>query len=255
LYYGFGSFYWFQIIFSLSRYYIFLNLLSFWVSLVILLFSFLTLDSLLILCFSLVRPKLQYASVVWNSIAPTDAKKLERIQRKVLALCYNRFLSPDSNGYSYANDLQVLNLRTLHERKHQLDAIFVINVFLGFKSCPSTMDIIGLREPTRNLRDFPLFHVSSSYKNCLSGRCASAANSVCNQLDVFRRQIVTLRQMWYYFTTLLQGVLITYLSILLFVCRFWLCLFHLCPVHCPLLFVLVCCTVSVIGHLAVDSAH
>jgi hypothetical protein len=82
----------------------------------------------------------------------------------------------------------------LHERRHQLHAIFVIKVFLGSKSCPSTMDIIGLRVPTRNLRDFPLFHVSSSYKNCPSGQCATATNSVCNQLDVFRRQIVTLSQ-------------------------------------------------------------
>jgi hypothetical protein len=29
----------------------------------------------------------------------------------------------------------------------------------------------------------------------------------------------------------------------------------LCPVHCSLLYVFVCCAVSVIGHLAVDSAH
>jgi hypothetical protein len=158
-------------------------------------FSFSTLDSLLILYFSLVRPQLEYASVVWNSITSTNAKKLERIQRKFVALCYNRFLSRDSNGYSYVNALQVLNLRTLHERRHQLDAIFVINVFVGSKSCPSTMDIIGLRVPTRNLRDFPLFHVSSSYKNCPSSRCATAANSVYNQLDVFRKQTVTLSQM------------------------------------------------------------
>jgi hypothetical protein len=150
---------------------------------------------LLILYFSPVRPKLEYASVVWNSITSTDAKNLERIRRKFVALCYNRFLSPDTNGYSYTNALQVLNLRTLHDRRHQLDAIFVINVFLGFKSFPSAMDIIGLRVTTRNLRDFPLFHVSSFYKNCPSGRCATAANSVCNQLDVFRRQIVTLSQM------------------------------------------------------------
>ena len=33
------------------------------------------------------------------------------------------------------------------------------------------------------------------YYYCPSARCATAANSVCNQLDIFRRQIVTLSQM------------------------------------------------------------
>jgi hypothetical protein len=33
------------------------------------------------------------------------------------------------NGYTYANALQVLNLRTLNERRHKLDAIFIINIF------------------------------------------------------------------------------------------------------------------------------
>jgi hypothetical protein len=148
--------------------------------------------SLLTLYFSLVRPKLEYASVVWNSITCTDAKILERIHRKFVAPCYNRFLSADSNGYSYANVLQVLNLRTLHERRHQLDAVFFINDFLSSKSCPPTTDIIGFRVPTLNLRDFPLFHVSPSCKNYPSVRCATAANSVCNKLDIFRRQIIIL---------------------------------------------------------------
>jgi hypothetical protein len=83
----------------------------------------------LILYFLLVTPKLDYASVVWNSITSTDAKKLERIQRKFVALCYNRFRSRDSNGYSYAYALQVLNLHTLHDRRHQLDASFVTDFF------------------------------------------------------------------------------------------------------------------------------
>jgi hypothetical protein len=47
--------------------------------------------------------------------------------------------SADTNGYSYANALLVLNLRTLHDRRHQLDALFVIHIFLGPKSCPSNM--------------------------------------------------------------------------------------------------------------------
>jgi hypothetical protein len=44
-------------------------------------------------------------------------------------------------------------------------------LLLGSKSCLSTLDIIGLRVPTRYLQDFSLFHVSSYYKNCPSGRC------------------------------------------------------------------------------------
>jgi hypothetical protein len=68
-------------------------------------FSCSTLDTLLTLYFALGRPKLEYAPVVWNSVTSTDAKKLERTQRKFVALCYNRFLSADSNGDSYANVL------------------------------------------------------------------------------------------------------------------------------------------------------
>jgi hypothetical protein len=40
-----------------------------------------------------VRPKLEYASVVWNSISCTDACKLEHIQRKFVFLCRRRFFN------------------------------------------------------------------------------------------------------------------------------------------------------------------
>jgi hypothetical protein len=60
--------------------------------------SFSTLESLLVLCSSLVRSKLDYASVVLNSVTSTDSAKLEIIQRKFAALCYTRFYNNASTS-------------------------------------------------------------------------------------------------------------------------------------------------------------
>jgi hypothetical protein len=67
-------------------------------------FSFSTIDSLLILFFALVRSKLEYASVAWNSITITDSNKREGMQRKFAALC-NKRLFQDVE-YHYDNILE-----------------------------------------------------------------------------------------------------------------------------------------------------
>jgi hypothetical protein len=48
-------------------------------------YSLFTLDILLYL--ALIRPKLEYASTVENSIKRNDPRKLERVQRKFVDLC------------------------------------------------------------------------------------------------------------------------------------------------------------------------
>jgi hypothetical protein len=54
------------------------------------------------LYFTLVIPKLEYASVIRNCITSADANKLEDIQRKFVALFYIRFF-PNA----HANELRV----------------------------------------------------------------------------------------------------------------------------------------------------
>jgi hypothetical protein len=69
--------------------------------------------------------------------------------------------------------------------RHLLDSLFLTQVYFGFKFCPSVLEIVGLTVPSRYIRDFAMFNVFSSFNNCPSARCASAANVVCKDDDVF----------------------------------------------------------------------
>jgi hypothetical protein len=62
---------------------------------------------------------------------------------------------------------------------------FFTQVYRGSKFCPSVLEIDGLRVPARYIRDFTLFSVCSSSRYCPSPRCASAADVVCRDIDVF----------------------------------------------------------------------
>jgi hypothetical protein len=91
---------------------------------------------------TLVHFKIEYASVVWSSITSTDSTKLERIQRKFVALCHTRCFNGMCD-YKYEDVLVRLNFLTLHLRRRHLDAIFLINVFKGKISCSSIFDTVS----------------------------------------------------------------------------------------------------------------
>jgi hypothetical protein len=86
------------------------------------LYSFSLFICLLRLYFTyLVRPELEYASVIWNFITSANANKVERIQRKFRALCYNR-LFPCARC-SYPNASEYVKQHTLRERRNYLVAV------------------------------------------------------------------------------------------------------------------------------------
>jgi hypothetical protein len=89
----------------------------------------------------------------WNNLSMTDSNKIEHIQRKFANLCYYRFFQADILR-SYNSILNSLNFRTLHSRRRHLDALFLINVFKGKINCPSILDIVAIRVPTRQIREF-----------------------------------------------------------------------------------------------------
>jgi hypothetical protein len=69
--------------------------------------------------------KLEYASVVGNTITSIDANKLERIQQKFTSVCcYRVFLHVP---YTYTLALEKLGLHSLPKRRHYLDAFFFVS--------------------------------------------------------------------------------------------------------------------------------
>jgi hypothetical protein len=71
------------------------------------------------LYFAVVRPKLEYASVIRNSIISADANKLEGIQRKFAATFYNRFF-PNAHANAFVYLTYLTRRETLTFMQHCL---------------------------------------------------------------------------------------------------------------------------------------
>jgi hypothetical protein len=92
--------------------------------------------------------------------------------------------------YNYSLASEELKLHTLSVRRHRLDALFLIQVYLDSKFSPSVLEIAGLRVPSWHIRDCALFNVCSSSKNCPSARCHQllilfAGTLTCLELKTF----------------------------------------------------------------------
>jgi hypothetical protein len=112
-------------------------------------FSCSTIDSLLMLHFALVRSKLEYASVASNPVTFTDSNKLERVQRTFAALCHIRFFQDVE--YQYIEKIKFAD--TALGVVTSMHCFYLINVFSGTKHCPSVLETVGIRVPTRNIRN------------------------------------------------------------------------------------------------------
>jgi hypothetical protein len=128
--------------------------------------------------------------------------------------------------YHYDIIWEKLNVQTLHIRRRHIDALFLINSFCGTKNCPSVLKTVGLRVPTRNIRNFTTF--SCSFSHCPSARCVSAANGVCKSIDIFRKSCWSLNSLsWFimfvflFFTLLFCPVLSYFVVVMCWLCN-WL---------------------------------
>jgi hypothetical protein len=101
-------------------------------------------------------------------------------------------------------------------------------VFTGTNCCSSVLETVGIRDPTRNIRNFTMFSRSSSH--CPSSRCVPAGNAVCKSTDIYRNSGLNINNPNY-------------------------SLFHAFVLRCLIAAVICIRGDSVTGHLAIELAR
>jgi hypothetical protein len=92
-----------------------------------------------------------------------------------------------------AYNLEQLKMHTLSKRRNHFGALLLIQISLGRKPGPSLLETDVLLVPARFIKHSFLFDVCSSSKNSLSGKCSSAANVVCKDVDVIGTKTVSIK--------------------------------------------------------------
>jgi hypothetical protein len=64
------------------------------------------------------------------------------------------------------------------------------------------MDTVGIRVPTRQIREFSTFSKSSALRHSPSARCIIAANDISRFLDIFGKNILSFEDTF----SILEGV-------------------------------------------------
>ncbi|XP_050540411.1 uncharacterized protein LOC126905062 [Daktulosphaira vitifoliae] len=121
--------------------------------------------SLKVLLCSIVRPILEYGSVVWDPYTALGSLQLERVQQKFL-----RFVSYSLNivcpNHDYAPVSYLLGLSSLAARRRNAGINFLIGLLNGNIDSPSLLSLICFRVPqraTRNNAPFVVPHCLTNY--------------------------------------------------------------------------------------------
>ena len=113
---------------------------------------------------SLVRPILEYATVIWSPYYNSSIEQLEKVQNKFLRLLGCRL------GYLYRdvpmNDLSIeLNLASLETRRSKFDLIFLYKIINNMINCNELLELINFHVPCKSTRSCSLFSTPTSITN------------------------------------------------------------------------------------------
>ncbi|KAK9499191.1 hypothetical protein O3M35_003686 [Rhynocoris fuscipes] len=141
-----------------------------------------------ILFTSLVRPLLEYCTVIWSPYYSTHIKQIENVQNKFLRILGSRL------GYSYRDVpinelLYTFKLTSLELRRKKFDSIFLYKIINNIFNCTDSISLINFHVPSIITRSVPLFVTPSSSSNYMYNapinRLHRTGNSLNKHVDFF----------------------------------------------------------------------
>lgn len=118
---------------------------------------------------SLVRPILEYASVIWDPQYNVYINKIESVQKQFLLFCLRTLRwNPDIVLPPYRSRLALLSLSTLKTRRIISNIMFFLNLIHGNIDSSNLLAEININIPNRHLRSYVPLHVffnRSNYAN------------------------------------------------------------------------------------------
>uniref|UniRef100_A0A2S2NAB7 Putative RNA-directed DNA polymerase n=1 Tax=Schizaphis graminum TaxID=13262 RepID=A0A2S2NAB7_SCHGA len=114
---------------------------------------------------ALVRPIVEYGSIVWDPQTADACFQLERVQRKFL--CYMKHkLNVNCPPHDYTPLLHLINLSSLADRRRSHALAFLNKILSGSVDSPSLLALINFKVPvkcTRNTHTFFIPHCPTNY--------------------------------------------------------------------------------------------
>lgn len=115
---------------------------------------------------SLVRPILEYCSVVWAPFYQNETQRIESIQRKFIryALRHLNWQNP-FNLPNYASRCKLISLELLQGRRNVAKACFISDILQNNVECPTLLGQVGIHVPSRNLRSHSFLYIRPARTN------------------------------------------------------------------------------------------
>jgi hypothetical protein len=131
----------------------------------------------------------------WNSIISSEARKLQHFHWQFcISLSLSCFQSPILQLRQCLKLLEITHFKC----SEAAPGYFLTHVFNGSKYCPALLESVGLSRPNRISGGCRLFNVDFECRICFSAWCASAANVIDSDNDIFNGRSVTVNMVNYF---------------------------------------------------------